>query len=301
MYFIKYKHSGTVYLGARIGEDRILNLQPVLLELGIATGSLAQVIDLDPASFARIQAYVARHAENADALIDIGDVAVLAPFDQLKKNIFCVGRNYKEHVHEAANARGAQVQMPEYVQFFSKPPTTLNGPYDDIPWDASLTRELDYEVELAIVIGKAGKNIPREAVYDHIFGYTVVNDITARDLQKRHGQWFKGKGLDGSCPIGPVVAHKSDIPDPHALTVHLTVNGEQRQFAPTSMMLFDIPEIVHQLSAGLTLEAGDIIATGTPSGVGFAMKPSGVLKDGDVVEAEVSGIGKLVNTVKKVA
>ncbi|MGX9936542.1 fumarylacetoacetate hydrolase family protein [Advenella kashmirensis] len=301
MYFIKYKHNGKEHLGARIGQDKILNLEPVLIELDIRKSSLKQVIELDPKSLSRIQDYIAHEPANASDLLDIQQVSVLAPFSKLNKNIFCVGRNYKEHVLEAANARGNQVQLPEYVQFFTKPPTALNGPYDDIPWDASLTQELDYEVELAIIIGKTGKNISREDAYDYIFGYTVINDITGRDLQKKHGQWFKGKGLDGSCPMGPVVVHKSEIPDPQALTVRLTVNGEQRQFAPTSMMIFDIPEIIHQLSAGLTLEVGDIIATGTPSGVGFAMKPSGVLKNGDVVEAEVSGIGKLVNKVKQVA
>ncbi len=299
MIFLNYLQNGRSKLGLLVGQEKVLDLAPVLKISGDAVLSLELLIEQGDEALARVRRAGQDALSSPAALVDISAVQVQAPLGRLRKNIFCVGRNYKEHVEEAARARGAQLQMPEFVQFFSKPPTTLAGPYDDIEWNEALTQQLDYEVELGVIIGKTGKNISREHALEHVFGYTVINDITARDLQKRHGQWFKGKGLDGSCPMGPYVVHASAIPDPQALTVRLTVNGEQRQFAPTSMMIFDIPEIISQLSAGLTLEAGDVIATGTPSGVGFAMNPSGVLKDGDVVEAEISGIGKLVNRVRR--
>jgi 2-keto-4-pentenoate hydratase/2-oxohepta-3-ene-1,7-dioic acid hydratase in catechol pathway len=156
---------------------------------------------------------------------------------------------------------------------------------------------LDYEAELAIVIGKGGVNITEDNANDAIFGYTILNDVTGRDVQRRHGQWFKGKSLDGSCPIGPWVAHKSAIVDPHQLAIRLKVNGELRQNGNTSTMIFSIPRIIAELSAGLTLEPGDIIATGTPSGVGYAMKPPRPLKAGDIISIEIEGLGKLENTV----
>ena len=300
MNFLTFLHQGEPHAGLVI-EGKVLDLASVPgLEHGPGMSLEQLIVAGEPALELVRRAQAKMLASSLDGLVDLANVTVLAPIPRPRKNVFCVGRNYKEHVEEAARARGAQVQLPEYVQFFSKPPTTVIGPYDDIPWESSLTQQLDYEVELGIVIGRKGKNISRDDALSHIFGYTVINDITARDLQKRHGQWFKGKSLDGSCPMGPFIVHASAIPDPQALEVRLTVNGEIRQQAPTSMMIFDVREIIHQLSAGLTLEPGDIIATGTPSGVGFAMTPSGVLKDGDIVVAEVPGVGLLRNRVSQV-
>jgi len=209
-----------------------------------------------------------------------------------------VSRNYRDHIIEGniANGRPANA-FPEAIEFFSKPRTAVVGHGAKVYRHAGLTNSLDYEVELAIVIGKRGVNIDRANALDHVFGYTIVNDVTARDLQKRHGQWLKGKSLDTSCPMGPVVVHHSAIADPNRLDVGLTVNGEERQNENTSSMIFSIEAIIEQLSAGLTLEPGDVIATGTPKGVGFAMSPPRCLEPGDVVSAWVEGIGTLTNTV----
>lgn len=215
-----------------------------------------------------------------------------------KKNVFCVGRNYREHIIEGniANGRPAN-SFPEAIEVFSKPPTAVVGHGADVLRHANLTVSLDYEVELAVVIGKAGRGISVEDALDHVFGYTVTIDITARDLQKRHGQWFKGKSLDTSCPMRPVIALKNAIANPNALKLGLSVNGEERQSASTDEMIFTVLAIIAQLSAGMTLEPGDIIATGTPKGVGLAAIPLRCLNVGDVITAYVEGMGELRNVV----
>ncbi|MBP6307974.1 MAG: fumarylacetoacetate hydrolase family protein [Giesbergeria sp.] len=223
---------------------------------------------------------------------------VLAPLPRPGKNVFCVGRNYRLHIIEGnLAAKRDPNDFPKAAEFFSKPWTTVIGPGDSIQRHAKHTRILDYEIELGIVIGKGGVDIARESALEHVFGYTIINDVTARDLQKRHGQWFKGKGLDTTCPMGPWVVHRSAVPDAQALHMELDVNGEVRQNASTQDMLFDVPAIIEQLSAGLTLHPGDVIATGTPSGVGFAMTPPRCLEPGDVIRARIDGLGELVNTV----
>jgi 2-keto-4-pentenoate hydratase/2-oxohepta-3-ene-1,7-dioic acid hydratase in catechol pathway len=224
---------------------------------------------------------------------------LLAPIPVPAKNIFCVGRNYKLHIEEGARARGVPVDYPKVPEFFSKPPTMVIGTGMEIRLP-KITAKLDYEVELAFVIGTAGRDIPAARALEHIFGFTVLNDVTARDLQRAHGQWFKGKSLDTSCPLGPVIvtADEFDLTVPHRLT--LSVNGETRQDALTSDMLFDCAHILEHLSSGLTVEAGDIVTTGTPSGVGLGLDPQIWLKDGDVIEAGVEGIGRIVNTVRAV-
>lgn len=252
---------------------------------------------------------IARGAEGLDAarrlLAEAGPdafaspeaVRLLAPIPRPTKNIFCVGRNYHEHVVEGFRAAGKDTQLPEYPQFFTKAPTSVAGPEDDFRYDPTLTKALDYEVELGIVIGKPGRNIARADAMAHIFGVTTVNDITARDLQRRHDQWFKGKSLDGSAPMGPSIVTLDEIDDLGALELTTRVNGEERQRGRVEQMIFDIPEIVAQLSAGLTLEAGDIIATGTPSGVGYAMVPPRFLGPGDVVECAIGGIGQVTTRI----
>ncbi|WP_424631954.1 fumarylacetoacetate hydrolase family protein [Bradyrhizobium sp. SYSU BS000235] len=231
------------------------------------------------------------------ALIDASRCRLLAPIPRPAKNVFCVGRNYVEHVAEGYSARGLELKLPEYPQFFTKPPTAVVGPDAEIPFQPDVMEKLDYEVELAVIIGKTGRNIaPRDAL-DHIFGYSIINDLTARDLQRRHDQWFKGKGLDSSCPFGPWIVHREEISDPQKLTIRLSVNGEIRQEATTAQMIFDLPRIIADLSRGMTLEAGDIIATGTPSGVGYARQPPSFLVPGDVVQCEIGGIGVLTNRI----
>jgi 2-keto-4-pentenoate hydratase/2-oxohepta-3-ene-1,7-dioic acid hydratase in catechol pathway len=232
-----------------------------------------------------------------NAIVPADEVFLMAPLPRPTKNVFCVGRNYHDHVVEGYRAAGKETKLPAFPQFFTKPPTAVIGPVDDFPYDPGVTKALDYEVELALVIGTAGRNIPRARAMEHIFGVTVLNDITGRDLQRRHEQWFKGKGLDRSCPMGPCIVTLDAIADLSALELTTKVNGEERQRGRISQLIFDIPEIIMQLSNGLTLEPGDIIATGTPSGVGYAMDPPRLLAVGDVVECEITGIGKLVTTI----
>jgi len=297
MKFVTFSSEGLTQPGVCIDGDVVISLTEFLSGEGLGDG--ATLIDLIAAGPALLAKIAAAGAELPGARFALGDVHLLAPIPRPAKNVFCVGRNYKAHVAEASAARGKQANLPEHPQYFSKPPTAVIGPYDDVPLHDGLTEALDYEAELGVVIGKKGVNIPREAVFDHIFGYTVINDVTARDLQKRHDRWFKGKGLDGSCPMGPWIVTADEIADPTTLEVSLTVNGDLRQKALVNEMIFDIPEIVSVLSQGLTLEPGDVIATGTPSGVGFAMKPPCLLADGDVMEVTVAGVGTLRNTVRK--
>lgn len=239
----------------------------------------------------------ARRGALDEALVALADITLLAPIPRPPKNVFCVGRNYLDHVSEGYAARGREMQLPEYPQFFTKPPTAVVGHGGLIPRHSEITEKLDYEVELGIVIGTGGRDIAAADWRKHVFGYTIVNDITARDLQQRHDQWFKGKGLDGSCPMGPWIVTDDAINDPQNLNLSLSVNGEIRQKANTAQMIFALPRIIADLSRGMTLEPGDIIATGTPSGVGYAMKPPRLLSSGDVVTCTIEGIGTLQNRV----
>ena len=213
---------------------------------------------------------------------------LLAPIPRPRKNVFCVGRNYVEHAKE----RGAQA--PEHPVFFTKPPTSVVGPDAQVPYPPQ-TEQFDYEGELAVVIGRKGRDIPRSEAMQYVFGYTILNDLTARDLQKRHQQWFKGKSLDGSCPMGPTLVTADEVGDPHKLQLETRVNGELRQSASTELMIFDIPELIAVLSLGMTLEPGDIIATGTPAGVGAATGK--LLKPGDRVDITISGLGTLTTYI----
>ncbi len=211
-----------------------------------------------------------------------------------------MGRNYASHAQESARARGTELKLPEVPMFFTKAPTTVNGPFDDVPRHAAVTQQLDWEVELGVVIGRDGRNIAAAHGLAHVFGYTVINDVTARDVQQRHKQWFKGKSLDGSCPMGPVVVTADEFGDPQSKRVSLRLNGVTKQDATTTDMIFPVATIIEWLSKGLTLEPGDIIATGTPEGVGMGRSPQEWLRDGDVMETEVEGIGVMRNKVKDV-
>jgi 2-keto-4-pentenoate hydratase/2-oxohepta-3-ene-1,7-dioic acid hydratase in catechol pathway len=217
----------------------------------------------------------------------LAKVRLLAPITP-PRNVFCLGRNYADHAAE----RGAAV--PEHPVYFTKPAHCVIGPGERVTHHA-VTKELDYEVELTAVIGLGGRDIARGDALRHVFGYTVINDVTARDLQKRHGQWFKGKSLDTFCPMGPVLVTADEIPDPQALAISLRVNGQVRQSSHTSKMIFPVDQCIEVLSQGLTLLPGDVIATGTPDGVGAAS--GNFLKAGDRMEAEVERIGVLANRV----
>ncbi|HEX6988532.1 MAG TPA: fumarylacetoacetate hydrolase family protein [Bacillota bacterium] len=225
-------------------------------------------------------------------------VRLLAPIPRPPKNIFCVGRNYRAHVQESSAFFGGSADLPACPVFFTKAYTCIVGPGDDVRFDPEVTRQVDYEGELAVVIGRRGSGIPRERAWDHVFGFTLMNDVSARDLQHRHHQFFKGKSLDTFAPLGPAIVDRADVPDLAAVRLETYVNGELRQQASPSALIFDIPTLIHELSRGLTLEPGDIIATGTPDGVGLGFDPPRFLSDGDVVEVRMEPIGTLRNTVR---
>jgi 2-keto-4-pentenoate hydratase/2-oxohepta-3-ene-1,7-dioic acid hydratase in catechol pathway len=219
-------------------------------------------------------------------------VRLHAPIPRPKKDVFCLGQNYAAHAAESGNP------PPTAPIYFSKPPTTVIGPDEAVPYPQGLTNRLDWEVELGVVIGPAGRDIPEARALDYVFGYTVFNDVSARDLQYRTSQWFKGKSLDGSCPMGPLIVTRDEIPDPQRLRLQLSVNGVKKQDSNTGDMIFSVARIIADLSAGMTLEPGDCISTGTPQGVGDGRIPPEYLKPGDVMEAEVEGIGVLRNPVR---
>ena len=231
----------------------------------------------------------------------LADVKVLAPIDQPRRNIFCVGKNYHEHAAEFQNsgfdssAKNGE-HAPEAPVLFTKPASTIIGPGDKIPRHTSVTSQLDYEAELGVVIGKAGRNISKANAMDYVFGYTVINDFTARDLQKLHRQWFLGKSLDGFCPMGPYLVTADEV-DGQNIDVKCWVNGDLRQNSNTSNLIFDIPTLIETLSAGIELQPGDVIATGTPAGVGIGFTPPRFLQKGDVVRIEIENVGVLENEV----
>jgi 2-keto-4-pentenoate hydratase/2-oxohepta-3-ene-1,7-dioic acid hydratase in catechol pathway len=261
---------------------------------------MLELIDSGPPGWQRI----ARLAEESfstrkqlEGSYPIDQVHLRAPIPSPRKNIVCLGLNYASHMEEAARARGREVKIPEAPVFFTKSPNTVNGPYDPIPWDRSVTSQLDYEAELGVVLGTGGKNISRADALSHVFGYTVINDISARDLQLRHHQWFKGKSLDGFCPMGPWIVTADEFGDPQKKQISLKVNGVVKQSSTTAAMIFPVDVILEFLSQGATLDAGDLISTGTPEGVGLGRTPPEYLQDGDLVETEIEGIGVLQNRV----
>jgi len=222
---------------------------------------------------------------------------LLAPIPVPHKNVFCVGRNYRLHIIEGARARGHEPVFPKVPEFFSKPRTTVVGHDAPVQRHAKNTQKLDYEVELAIVIGKRVRDLTPDKAMSAVFGYTIVNDVSARDAQAAHGQWFKGKSFDTFCPMGPCIVTADEFGNPSGHRISLKVNGQTRQDSNTADMLFDVPAIVSHLCASLTLDPGDVIATGTPSGVALGMTPQIWLNVGDVVEAEIEGIGTLRNKI----
>lgn len=286
---------GNAVCVAYLSDGRMLNISP-------ASGSMQGLIDGGKPALDEARKLVSEAEDGQHSNMIVGEAAtLLAPIPKPLKNVFCVGRNYSEHIAEGDRAQNQKVGVTEHPVFFTKPPTSVVAPDGEILIFPDVSTSIDYEVELTVVIGTPGRNITKIDAMDHIFGYTILNDVSARDIQRRHGgQYFKGKGLDGSCPFGPVIVTADEISDPHALSIGLTVNGEQRQDGNTKDMIFDIPTLIASLSQGLTLEPGDMIATGTPSGVGYAMDPPRFLRDGDTVVCEVSGIGTLSNTVRSV-
>jgi 2-keto-4-pentenoate hydratase/2-oxohepta-3-ene-1,7-dioic acid hydratase in catechol pathway len=227
------------------------------------------------------------------------DLATLAAPMTPRRNIFCVGKNYHEHASEFSRSgfdSSAQEEIPQAPIIFTKAPSTVTGPFDAVPSHPGVTEQLDYEAELAVVIGRPGLAIKREDALSHVWGYTIVNDFTARDLQKKHRQWFLGKSLDGFCPMGPWVV-TADAIDLASMQVQCWINGELRQSAPVNDLIFDIPTLIETISAGIELQPGDIIATGTPAGVGIGFTPPKFVQRGDTMRIAISGIGEIENKV----
>lgn len=300
MKLVTYRYGKVVSIGVVVGDD-ILDLNAAFkAHLGgsfkgkkTATIDMLGLLDMGTKGLAEVKK-AAKAAEGSKYLTPLKKAKLMAPIPRPRKNIVCLGLNYAEHVKEGKSA-GAAPNLPPVPIYFTKPPTAVTGPFDDIIYP-KVTEKLDYEAELAFVIGKKGKNIPEEKVYDYIAGYMAFNDVSARDLQKNHQQWYRGKSIDTFAPMGPYLVTKDEVGDPQDLDLWCKVNGAERQHTNTSDMIFNIKKIVATLSAGITLEVGDIFATGTPSGVGAA-HPLGLLKPGDVVEVGVQKVGVIKNKV----
>ena len=230
---------------------------------------------------------------------EMNEITILAPIEKPRKNIIGIGLNYTEHVAESARTLDTTGKLPQKPIIFSKPPTTVTATNTEVIKNTKLTSQLDWEVELAVVIGKKGKYVSNADAMDYVFGYTVINDISARDC-RREGQWIVSKGQDTFAPMGPILVTKDEIENPHNLNLSLKVNGVEKQNSNTKFLLFNINDLIEDLSIVFTLEPGDIIATGTPSGVGAGRDPQEWLFNGDVIEATVEGIGTIVNTVKEI-
>ncbi len=229
--------------------------------------------------------------------VPLDDVTLQAPIPHPRHDVLCIGQNYLEHALESARYKGVEYTKPDYPMYFSKRVDRAVRPGGIIPAHDDITSRLDYESELAVIIGARCDHLRPEDAYRHIFGYTIANDVSARDIQSNHVQFMFGKGLDGFTPMGPWIVTADEFAAPPDVLVSCLVNGEQRQAANTSEFIFDIPFMLSQLSSGIVLQPGDILLTGTPSGVGMGFQPPRFLKKGDVVECRVEGIGSLINTV----
>ena len=262
---------------------------------------MLELIDMGFDIIAEITEMIAETPENffEEIAYEMNEVTILAPIEKPRKNIIGIGLNYTEHVAESARTLDTTGKLPTKPIIFSKPPTTVTATNTEIIKNTKLTSQLDWECELAVIISKKGKYVPKSEALDYVFGYTVINDISARDC-RREGQWIVSKGQDTFAPMGPVIVTKDEIENPHNLNLSLKVNGVEKQNSNTKFMLFNINDLIEDLSTVFTLEAGDIIATGTPAGVGAGRAPQEWMYDGDVVEATVEGIGTIVNTIKEI-
>lgn len=294
------RSGGPSHLGVVLSSQRILDLTAMAPD-DVTFSSMLALVDAGDSGLERVQAVVGRERS---ASPDVGrnvfplrEVRLQAPIPRPRKNIFCVGLNYLSHIEANARALGIRPEIGEVPLFFTKPPTAVIGPDEPIRLDERLTRKLDYEVELGVVIGKGGTWIDEADALDHIFGFTLVNDVSARDLQWRTSQMFIGKGLDTYCPIGPWIVDRAAAGDGSGFELICRVNGEERQRDSTASLIFPVPRIIAELSKGLTLDPGDIISTGTPGGCGYQLTPPRFLAAGDVLECSAEGLGRLVNPI----
>jgi 2-keto-4-pentenoate hydratase/2-oxohepta-3-ene-1,7-dioic acid hydratase in catechol pathway len=295
MRLLMFRQGGERRLGvlAEGTDDQVVDLTALAALDGAAPTDLQQVIDQGAAGLNRVRQLAGSATASNGAIRRLQDLKLLSPLDPPRGNVLAIGRNYQKHAEEGARAWGEPVKPPTV---FTKAQTSITGPYDDIRIDPAISDKIDWEVELGVVIGKRGVNITAGDAMGHVFGYTVVNDISARDIQNGWGgQFFKGKSLDASSPVGPWVVTADEIPDVQNLRVSLRVNGQTKQDGNTRDMINSVQQLIVWLSVGMTLLPGALIATGTPDGVGFARTPPEYLKPGDLVETEVEGIGVLRN------
>ncbi len=285
--------SGAPRPGLVTADKRIIDI-PLALGASEDTSTMLGIIRAGAPMLARLRALAGKPGVASTAL---ADVKLHAPIPRPAKNVFCVGWNYLPHFEEGAKKLQEDRKLPEWPVFFSKTATTVIGPYDNVAFHSQVSAQCDWEVELGVIIGPGGKDIAQDKAMDHVWGYTAVNDVSWRDVQRRHGgQWHKGKSLDASCPMGPWIVTADEI-DPANVDIACRVNGVTKQESNTRHMYFKVPRLIGDLSAGMTLEAGDIISTGTPEGVGFARTPPEFMKPGDLLETEVQGIGVLRNPI----
>ena len=292
--------------GIRVGA---LTPEGRVVDLGGEARRRSLPLSFDPADMLSLIAAGGQALAEAGSLVDgsasggprVEEVHLIAPIPVPRRNVVCVGWNYAEHFEEGKSLRDPGQTLPEHPVFFTKGTNAVNGPYDPIPYDPRVSTAIDWEVELAVIVGRRGKNLSEEEAMDHVFGFCVLNDTTARDIQqKKHGgQWWKGKSLDGHAPMGPWIV-TADGFDWSSRRLVSRVNGVVKQDGNTSGMYFKVPRLLAELSLGLTLEPGDILATGTPPGIGHARKPPEYLRPGDVLESEIEGIGTLRNSIQAV-
>ncbi|VVE13936.1 5-carboxymethyl-2-hydroxymuconate isomerase [Pandoraea pneumonica] len=265
--------------------------------LPASTGDMVSLIEGGASALAQAREYATSpQAER----VPVNSAHLLAPITRFRRDVLCTGWNYWDHFEEGKGKRdGQDVPKPTAPTFFTKGPDTVLGPYDDIAYDASVSAKWDYEAEMVVVIGKPGRSIPVDRAMEHVWGYCLANDVSQRDLQRRHGgQWLKGKSLDATMPLGPWLVPADEI-DPARVHLECVVNGTVLQSASTAQMAFSIPELIAELSFGMTLRAGDVLLTGTPSGVGNAREPQIFLHEGDEVIVRGSGLGELRNRLVK--
>lgn len=299
MKFICFRKSDKEELGV-LSKDGALAIELSSIKLSKKFADMNDLIkNIYDSDIERIQSSLLSNDTASFTAYPIDEIKLCSPIKRPIHDIICVGVNYQDHLEETKKSFDKEsFSEPKKTVYFSKRATETIGPEDTIISHVNIDEQLDYEVELAVIIGTKGTNIPKEKAEDYIFGYTIMNDISARNLQQQHLQWYRGKSLDTFTSLGPVIVHKSEIPFPVELNVCSRVNGEPRQNSNTKYFLADISSIISEISSGITLEPGDIIATGTPSGVGIGFKPPRFMKAGDVVECEVENIGILRNRVE---
>jgi 2-keto-4-pentenoate hydratase/2-oxohepta-3-ene-1,7-dioic acid hydratase in catechol pathway len=306
MRLVTFSSDGKLTPGIRVG-DKVIDIPAAIdkdsrEDRQFRPQSILDIIEAGPLGLETCRELVRLSANGGidDAIHDLAAVTLVSPIPRPRKNVFCVGSNYRKHVAEASRAQAKENKIPDHPVFFTKPPTAVVGPDEFVRLDPSISNKLDYEVELGVVFGKPGRDIAAADAEDHIFGFTIINDISARDIQRRHGgQFLKGKGLDTSCPLGPEIVTLDELPNYGDLRIQLSVNGQSRQDGTTADMLFSIGILIQSLSEGMTLEPGDLLATGTPEGVGYAMEPPQFLTDKDEVTCTIEGIGSLTNYVRE--